>query len=57
MAYYVEIVECADEGEYDDVVIKILGPYITQREAEKAERGVDQRIDPERYYSQLMRRN
>lgn len=40
-----------------DAVIKVLGPYHSAREAEKAERGVNRQIDHANYYTRIHEEN
>ena len=47
-AYYVDIIEYETEE-----TVKSLGPYPTDRMAEKADRGLGYQLDHSRFYSQL----
>ena len=48
--HYVDIIRYDD-----DETEKTLGPYSSEREAEKAERGVGYQLDHARFYTQVRR--
>lgn len=50
--FFVEIVEIVEVG--SDRVEKRLGPYLSRRQAEKAEAGVCRNLDVERFYTRVL---
>lgn len=48
MKYYIEVVDSDD-----DAVVKLLGPYHSLRQAEKADDGLNRQMDQVKYYSRI----
>ncbi|MCK5132382.1 MAG: hypothetical protein KAR40_09565 [Candidatus Sabulitectum sp.] len=49
MSWYVEIVSYGDQGN----TIKRLGPYYSERQAERVDRGANINLNHEKYYTTI----
>jgi len=52
--YYVEIRRYAEGDEVDDTTVKRMGPYVTERQAEKIDRGANINLNHQDYYTEIV---